>query len=235
MMIPAKKNNEKEKEKIQNQFKVRPPPPLRSSHFTTLRILKSLRANFERSEGKEFSQISEIISDFDDRFGMAEDCEEALDIMLRHRLVEANNRMESYKERAVEKSNFIYADAVKITPYGVYFLEDLSCSFAYLDLVCFDTGIRDVQLYNDLVRLAGIERNYAINGERILRLDSRLNRVAKFLEYLKAQDEYELETYGLPDTYAISQKLIGLFNAEKTLVLDSAKKNFPSEFSKSDN
>lgn len=74
---------------------------------------------------------------------------------------------------------------VAVTRAGAYYVKEMTRRFAYVDEVLYDTGIRDADVWANMVALTqGIEREHA-PAER-MRL--RAQRVADFLGYLEARD-----------------------------------------------
>lgn len=68
-----------------------------TSHFTALRILRKLSKG---ADGNNFSyySLAELKHYFFEKFGMVEDFEKNLDVLLKHSFVEANNRIDSYTQ-----------------------------------------------------------------------------------------------------------------------------------------
>lgn len=226
MMIPQRHNYDEEKSLIPNVYQCR--SSTGGSHFTAIRILRILRSgatsNIERIG---FHDVAALVDDFDSRFSMRADCEAALDVLLRHGLIEANNRLDEYR---IEKSGsngaeMIFADEVRITAFGAYMLDDLSKTFTYLDLVSLDCGISKEALYHELCERAINEREHAWAGDKLLRLDSRLARTKAFLAYLKEEETREKAEFLLQDSEDIVSDIINSFAAEEPRVRSSGAKN----------
>jgi hypothetical protein len=186
MMIPQRFNYDENKSLIPNIYQCR--TPSHGSHFTALRILHMLRRGISTSpEQGGFSRVDALVDEFDSKFGLRQDSESALDMMLRYGLIEANNRLDCYsvEKAGSEGKEFIYADEVRITAFGVYMVDYLSSTFTYLDLVCLDCGLADEALYHEFCRAAARER--AMGSDKRSRLESRLKRAAAFVKYLKVE------------------------------------------------
>jgi len=148
---------------------------------------------------------------------MQDDFEQNLDVLLRHGFVEADNRLDSYSESV---------DRIKITNYGLYMFGDLAYYFTYLDLICTDCGIFSEETSNYLTEAARKEYQFFNRGERVERVKVRLERVEKFIEYIKQEELREREMYslGMPEDEMFSSKAETSFHDEKDRVLRSAKR-----------
>jgi hypothetical protein len=124
------------------------------SHFTSLRVLRKLAKTMDASNAA-YVPVAELLGYFADTFNMVEDFVRNLDLLLKHGLVEANNRMDSYSEAV---------DQIKITNYGIYAVTELAYYFTYLDLVCTDCGIYNEGVSNYLVEAARSEYNSFSKG-----------------------------------------------------------------------
>lgn len=187
-----------------------------SSHFTSLRILRKL------SKGVEGSSVSHIPmatlkSYFAETFNMLDDFKRNADTLLRHGFVEADNRIDEYSESV---------DAMRITGYGLYMLRELSHIFAYLDLVCTDTGVFDEPTSHYLVEAAKKEYKLFLANDRVARVRTRLDRVEKFIDYLSAEESREREFYGLgmPMEDMFTHRCKVNFESEKQIVMASAQR-----------
>lgn len=226
MMVPQRFNYDEDKSLIPNVYQCR--TPSRGSHFTMLRVLRMLRQGVGISPDKAgYWRVDALVGDFDSRFGMRQDCEAALDVMLQHGLIEANNRLDSY---SVAKSGgdgreMIYADEVRITAFGIYMLDYLSPQFTYLDLVSLDCGLGDEKLYHGFCNAASDERSKAIAHDKEGRLTSRLKRVQAFVEYLQHEEHREKSEFLLAVSDEIMPSVASAFEAEKPRILSSARKN----------
>jgi hypothetical protein len=226
MMVPQRFNYDENKSLIPNVYQCR--TPSHGSHFTTIRILRMLRHGISVSpDSAGYWQVDSMIDEFESRFGMRQDCESALDVLLRHGLVEANNRLDTY---AVEKAGsegkeLIYADEIRITAFGIYMLDYLCRTFTYLDLVSFDCGLAQESLYHEFCKAAAQERAMGATADKKGRLESRLKRATAFVEYLARDEAREKGEFLLNETEDIMPAVVHAFEADKQRALFSANKN----------
>jgi hypothetical protein len=226
MMVPQRFNYDENKSLIPNVYQCR--TPQHGSHFTTIRILKLLRHGTGASpDSGGYWRVDKLIDDFESKFGMRQDCESALDVLLRHGLVEANNRLDTY---AVEKAGgngkeLIYADEIRITAFGNYMLEHLSRTFTYLEMVSLDCGLADEGLYHSFCRAAVAERSVGTATERKNRMTSRLDRASAFVAYLQREESREKGEFLLHDSEDMVFPLSVAFEEDKKKALASAMKN----------
>jgi GTPase SAR1 family protein len=219
VMIPTRYFYDENLSDIPNIYQLR--SNRNSSHFTALRILRKLAKTIESSTPCYLS-IAELRSYFAETFNMLEDFEKNIDVLLKHGFVESNNRLDQYSESV---------DSVKITNYGLYMINELAFFFAYLDLVCTDCGIYSEQTSNYLTEAAKKEYNLFTKGDRISRVQVRLERVEEFIKYLKAEEDREKDFYslGMPEEEMFTFKASENFIPEKERVLKSAAKQKPSQ------
>jgi hypothetical protein len=226
MMVPQRFNYDEDKSLIPNVYQCR--TPSRGSHFTMTRILRMLRQGVSISPDRGgYWRVDALVGEFDSKFGMRQDCESALDVMLRHGLIEANNRLDTY---SVEKSGgdgreMIYADEVRITAFGIYMLDYLAPQFTYLDLVSLDCGLGDEKVYHAFCNAASDERTKGIARDKRGRLNSRLKRVEAFVKYLQEEEAREKSEFLLAESEEIMPAITSAFEGEKPRVLTSAKRN----------
>jgi hypothetical protein len=130
----------------------------------------------------------------------------------------AGNRMDHYSESV---------DQVKITNYGMYMFNMLGFEFTYLDLICTDCGIFDQEVSNYLSEAARIEYGHFIKRQSLKRVEIRLERVGRFNDYLRSEEEREREMYslGMPQAEMFTTRLLATFEAEKERIKRSAAKN----------
>jgi hypothetical protein len=158
---------------------------------------------------------------------MRQDSESALDMMLRFGLVEANNRLDTYavEKAGTEGKEFIYADEVRITAFGVYMLDYLCGTFTYLDLVSLDCGLSDEKLYHSFCKSATKEKNFGASGDKKARLDSRLSRTLSLITYLREEEVREKGEFLLGDSEGIIDGIERCFEEDRQRALQSAKRN----------
>ncbi|MGB3878263.1 MAG: hypothetical protein WA980_20620 [Shinella zoogloeoides] len=215
VMIPNRYFYDENLSDIPNAYQVR--YTRHGSHFTSLRILRKLAKNVERSV-PAYTSVAELKSYFVNTFNMGDDFSSNLDVLLKHGFVEANNRLDRFAEDL---------DSIKITNYGLYMVRDLAYYFTYLDLVCTDCGIFSQSTSNYLVEAARKEYDLFSKGDRLERINTRLDRVEKFIEYLASEEQRERELYslGMKDEEMFTSIIQKTFAAEKTTVIRSAKRN----------
>lgn len=145
-----------------------------ASHVASLRILGRLMAaeRAPSSHGEGYVELPQILKEYRQSFGYADDAVFWLGELLRRDLVES----EPPRIQAVER-----ADAFRITAAGAYYIKYLCNSFAYLDLVFIDTPLLDQAAAK---RIAGMAKV----GDMAIRFD----RVRMFLDYLEEAESREL-------------------------------------------
>lgn len=228
MMVPQRFNYDENKSRVPNVYQCR--TPSHGSHFTTVRVLRMLRHGISTSPDQGgFWRVDALIDEFDSKFGMRQDCESALDIMLRHGLVEANNRLDTYsvEKAGTEGRELIYADEVRITAFGIYMLDYLCRTFTYLELVSLDCGLADEKLYHSFCKAAANERAMGTTANKRGRLDSRLKRATMFAKYLQEDEAREKSEFLLNETEDIMPSVVVAFEEDKRRALASAQKNIP--------
>ncbi|KDE33549.1 hypothetical protein AW40_26955 [Kosakonia radicincitans UMEnt01/12] len=157
---------------------------------------------------------------------MQDDFEKNLDVLLRHGFIESDNRLDLYTDSI---------DLIKITNYGMYMLNELAYYFTYLDLICTDCGIFDQQTSHYLTEAARTEYQFFTKGDRKERVKVRLERVEKFIEYIKSEETQERDMYslGMPEDEMFSAKAEKSFAVEKQRVIKSAaRQNFKANIRK---
>lgn len=214
VMIPTRYYYDENLSDIPNIYQLR--SNRNSSHFTSLRILRKLAKTIESSTPSYLS-IAELRSYFAEVFNMVEDFEKNMDVLLKHGFVESNNRLDQYSDNV---------DSVKITNYGLYMINELAFYFAYLDLVCTDCGIYSEQTSNYLTEAAKKEYSLFTKGDRVSRVQVRLDRVEEFVNYLRAEEDREKDFYslGMPEDEMFTFKAMENFIPERERVLKSAAK-----------
>lgn len=214
VMIPTRYFYDEKLSDIPNIFQLR--FSRHSSHFTSLRILRKLARTVDGST-PAYMSIAELKAYFVETFNMLEDFIKNVDMLMRHGFIESDNRLDCYSDAV---------DGVKITSYGLYMIRDLAYIFTYLDLICTDTGVFNEGVSNYLTAAAKKEYSLFNRGERVERVETRLERVERFITYLQEEEERERELYalGMPREEMFTSKCQTAFDAEKRRVLSSAKK-----------
>ncbi len=163
---------------IANLFYVNKYP--NSSHFTTLRVLRFLKASSPAlPSGEGFVGLQSLINAITDLFGNDEDCKATVErlIVVDRQLVELDTR---------RTDSLGGASSIRITSAGMYYLQYLLNSFAYLDLVWHDTALSERSICDNLRRRIG-------NTE----MEKRFERVGMFLDYLEEAEADELKEKAL--------------------------------------
>ncbi|CAA0112341.1 Uncharacterised protein [Starkeya nomas] len=186
------------------------------SHFTSLRILRKLSKSFDNGVAS-YVPIAALKAYFSETFNMLEDFTSNVDILLKHGFIESNNRIDHYADEV---------DSLKITGYGLYIYRELAYIFAYLDLVCVDTGVFDEGVANLLVQAANKEYAQFEKADRLGRIKTRLDRVDHFIRYLQAEEAAERERYslGMADEEMFTYRCVQSFATESKRVMESAQK-----------
>lgn len=213
MMIPDRLFYDEKLSRIPNLFRLR--NDVNSSHFTGLRILTMLANKFGDSlsgfvDAKYFVQI------FEETYLLKEDCEKHLDVFIAKGIVEANNRLENFSDQI---------DQIKITAFGNYILANLAFSFSYVDLVCLDSGVFSEELANYLADSANKEVKLKREHRTVDRMEMRLDRAVKFIEYLRNQEDEELEHLGLKSSDTVfTDRLSDSIAIESQKILETVKR-----------
>jgi len=214
MMVPYRFFYDEDASSVPNLFKIR--SEVRGSHFTAIRILSILSANMAPQNPcyVALSQLRGYFSEFD----MLDDLNKNLDVLLRRGLVESNNRVDEYVEGI---------DSLKITPYGFYMTRTVCYMFNYLDLVSLDCGVHQESVAHSLANLADKDIDLFFKGEKMERINTRLQRVQEFVDYLDVEEQIEKDVYSLDaNEVNFCRVLKERFAKEKLRVLKSARKNF---------
>lgn len=214
VMVPSRYFYDEQLSDIPNIYQAR--DSRLSSHFTSLRILRRLSKNIGAGSS-EFVAMAELRAYFAEKFRMVSDFNLCLDMLLRHGFVESNNRLDYFDESV---------DRVRVTNYGVYMLTDLAFTFTYLDLVCIDCNYFDEEACNSITSMANEEYRLFLKRERTDRVHVRLKRAEAFLNYLRKEEEREIEIFNLdiPGGESFGEKLSVAFEEESRRVLASAEK-----------
>ena len=162
-----------------------------SSHFTALRILNFLLAHRGESspEGQGYFDIGRILAPFEDVFDDREDFIRTINRLVKRQLVETNSRSTETIEGASH---------VRVTSAGWYYMRYLVHSFPYLDLVLQDTPLNSTNVEQELRDMVfQVDNLKDKEEEKEKRNAIRFARVNRFLEYLKAEEEAEFETFQL--------------------------------------
>jgi energy-coupling factor transporter ATP-binding protein EcfA2 len=213
VMVPERFFYDESKSEFPNLFKIR--SNTKGSHFTSQRILTWLDQN--KGAGAGYVGINALKDVFVDQYGMLEELEENLDVLLRYGLIESDNRLDCYSDRV---------DSIVITPYGTYALRNLCGNFAYLDLITLDCGVYDETIANELAEYGSDDFRYFSSGKKYDRVKLRLDKVDSFLGYLSLEMARETERYGIDPRFGdVLAPVLNAYNTDKERVLRSAAKN----------
>lgn len=148
----------------------------RASHLTAVRILARLAnaAGSASPHGAGFVELGQLIGEFRQSFGRAED------FVSRGEELLARGLLESEPPKATK---LLKSDALRISASGLYYYKYLIRSFAYIDLVLVDTPIESKEL---AIRLATLAQ--ANKGD----FTARFERVRLFLKFLEEVEAAEL-------------------------------------------
>ncbi len=212
-MIPSRFFYDEKVSEIPNVLQIR--SKAHGSHFTALRILSRLHSGHDASN-PPFVPVAKLLAEFSDIFGMREDFELNLDMLLRHGFVEANNRLDEFS---------VKVDSIKITAYGLFMLNALSKAFTYLELICSDCAIADQGTANSIAALSNDDYRLYVSYEKMKRVRTRIEKADVFICYLEKEEDREVELFKIYDLPKLSAGMRLSFNSEKLRVLRSAKRN----------
>jgi len=144
------------------------------SHLTSCRLLYRLQFSMEApsSHGQGYISTGDLLREYREYFGHGSDCVYVIGELMSRGLVETE---------PPRLMNALETDALRISASGAYYWQYLARSFAYLDLVLFDTAIRNKRL----------ARYFAEKSETTY-MPIRIERVRAFIEYLADQEDGEL-------------------------------------------
>lgn len=214
-MIPDRFFYSENRSKIPNVFQVR--STAHGSHFTALRILASLLHGHDR-HSPPFVPLATLAMPFIEDFAMKEDFQLNLDVLLKHSLVESNNRLDKFSAAV---------DSVKITTYGIYMLSGLSRDFTYLELTAEDCAISNLEVSNQITALSNDEYRYFSSHQSMSRVEVRLQRADTFIKYLEAEELRESQLFRSSLGFDFTKRMRESFSRERIGVLRSAKRNVP--------
>lgn len=158
-----------------------------SSHFTALRLIMLLDQHKSEStrEGRGYIEVQRVFNEFEAAFDNLDDLINTANRMVRWKLIEVDTK---------STDSILGAKHVRVTSAGLFYLAGLANSFPYLDLVLQDTPIDDFIIHKRLLELVKQADNLTgRDSEKVARLAVRFDRVETFLEYLKNEEQRELE------------------------------------------
>jgi hypothetical protein len=146
-----------------------------ASHTAALRVLARLSAaeGVASTHGAGFVDVSKLLREYRESFGIADDMIAWCNELLRRGLIQSE---------PPKASDLTASDAVRIAAAGAYYWKYLVRSFAYLDLVFADTPIISEELARELAELSESRQ-----------FEERFRRVRLFLDHIEAAEAQELE------------------------------------------
>ena len=218
MMIPYRLFYSEEASSIPNLFQVR--SEINGSHFTGIRLLGIISSGMD-TLNPDYVPLSHIRAYFADTFNMLDDAEKSLDVYLKGGVIESNNRVDKYSDGI---------DSLRITPFGLYLLNELPHNFSYMDLVCLECGVHDQGVADSLAELGNRDRDLFLSFENLKRIHARIEKVKFFLDYLESEENIEREVYGLETSdVKIMPMLRSKYEKDEAKVLKSAEKNYSNK------
>lgn len=213
MMIPERFFYDERKSKISNVYQLR--NDTGSSHFTGLRIMSYLHNRRGDKASNGFIDVKYLIQTFDEKYDSKQDCTKHLELYLEKGIIEANNRLDKLSDNV---------NQIKLTSLGSYVYEYLSCDFAYLDLICVDTGLFDESLNNYIVKSASTELHYYYEKDFLKRIQLRIERIKEFVDYLERMEEEEFRDLNLEGTeIKFTPKIRANIIKQTDLIMQSAQ------------
>ncbi|NGT17693.1 hypothetical protein [Achromobacter insolitus] len=217
VMIPNRFFYDEGQSHVPNIFQLR--SKQRSSHFSALRILAPL-ARLSELQGTAFHPLSTLYTEFSNRFHMEEDFRDNVDTLLKYGLIDANTRVDEYREDI---------DGIRITNYGKYVFDDLLSAFTYIELISTDTAIFDSRVSAELAALSldeyqQWEKSWSDPKKRLERVETRLKKADEFVQYLEAEESREAELYQLTPNERFTLKIRISLDDESEAVRRSASR-----------
>jgi hypothetical protein len=157
-----------------------------ASHLTATRLLARLSASQTAASphGEGFIQTDVLVDEWTRLFGRTDDLVARSEELIRRGLVETEPPRVFDLRRT---------DALRIAASGAYYWLYLARSFAYLDLVYFDTPLVDRDLARRLASMSATTE-----------MQVRFDRVRLFLDYLAASERAEHSAAGDDGAYRAS-------------------------------
>jgi hypothetical protein len=180
------------------------------------------------SRNDEYVSVYELNSYFIETFKMANDCKLNLELLLSRGMIESENGSDIYDEN-IQK--------IKITSFGYYMQEIIFKDFTYLELISVDLAVLDKQISNEIITYSNEEYDLLKKGQirnisedeanqiRYKRLQVRLKKVEKLIQYLNKQELAEIEHYSLSKENLITTKIEKNFRQQRKEADESAQKN----------
>ena len=215
-MIPSRFFYSEALSRIPNVFQIR--SKTRQDHVPALRILESLLQGHERKP--PFVPVAKLSVPFIESFAMKEDFQLNMDVLLKHSLIEANNRLDVFDD---------LVDSVRITSYGVFVLRALSHDFTYLELTSEDCAIADLQVANEIAELSDDQYRFYVGYKAMERVEVRLRRAAAFLQVSRRRGRARITALWASADWIFTRTMRVEFDRDKVRVMRSARRNVPKK------
>ena len=213
LLAPTRLFYDEKVSKVPNLFQIRKTEG--GSHFTGLRLLRYLTIG-QDPLSPAFVSMAEARSFFAETFGSDADFIVWVDRFLASNMIEASTRQDSFSEDV---------DALRITTFGQFVLNELYTTFTYVDLICTDCGMRSESHCNALVNLANSEVQLFQDKRRLERVKKRLEKAEVFINYLSQEEEQEVAFFSLQPAYEFMPALRANWDLEKPRIISSAQRN----------
>jgi hypothetical protein len=212
-MIPSRFFYDEQYSRIPNIYQIR--SKTLGSHFTALRLLQDLSRGHD-AKSPPFLPVAKLLSDYVEVFGMREDFELNMNMLLNYGLIESNNRLEAFDARV---------DSVKITPYGLFMVNYLCHAFTYIELVCVDCALGDQLTAETIAAYANDDYRLYLSWQKMERVRNRLDKARVFISYLEQEEDREFAIFKLHDREKLTPSISASFKDEEQVVLKSARRN----------
>lgn len=213
LLSPNRFFYEEKDSQIPNVYQIR--SKQKGSHFTAIRVIKRLSSGADPNN-PHYVPIAELAESFISEYDLREEFYDSMSLLLRYGLIESSTKVDKYIADISE---------VKVTQYGMYFIESILHQFPYLDLVCTDCGYYSESVSHEIADLANQDYLAFKKFDRSERIEVRLRKVQAFLSYLLDQEKWERANYGIIDEDLIVQDIKDKFESIVPAIRASAKKN----------
>lgn len=201
LMTPHRFFYEESDSQIPNLFQVR--SKANGSHFTALRLLRRIARGAD-PRNPHFVSVQDLRDVFESGYGMGEDLDANLDMLLRYVLIESNNRLDEYSPEV---------DEVRVTQYGLYIMNEIVHDFTYLDLTSTDCGYFSETACNDVAYYGNADYKLFRDNKKLERVNTRIEKVRRFLEYFQEQENWEAERLHIVDEDLVAKPISEAFEA----------------------
>lgn len=162
------------------------PAPDDINHFTKIRLLNYLLDNtVSGSEKNSFKTINFV-------FGKAGYAKNVIVSELKNLLEYGLMETERYSSDTKEMTEIDDDENFKITLAGKYYISELITRSVYIDLISQDTPVYSLDKLEEMGKIFPVAEK--IHGNR--NMEGRLKTISSFIEYLKLQEDKELDRSG---------------------------------------